>query len=83
MRERQRSARSVLSLYFSEIRDYPLLTRDEEKSLARRIRKATYLDSSYVRMPGYLRNWLAYLVGLHESILTPRRLSSRSCPGIL
>ena len=41
MRERQRSARSVLSLYFSEIRDYPLLTRDEEKSLARRIRKGS------------------------------------------
>jgi len=33
----RQSKSSVLSLYFSEIRDIPLLTKDEEKSLARDI----------------------------------------------
>lgn len=33
-----KSENSVLSLYFSEIREYPLLTKDEEKTLARDIR---------------------------------------------
>jgi RNA polymerase primary sigma factor len=38
--ESTREARSsVLSQYFSEIRDYPLLTREEEQELAREIRR--------------------------------------------
>jgi RNA polymerase primary sigma factor len=38
MQSKADSSRSVLSQYFSEIRDYPLLTRDEEQQLALRIR---------------------------------------------
>jgi RNA polymerase primary sigma factor len=37
MRKEQSPKSSVLSQYFSEIRDYPLLTRDEERDLARDI----------------------------------------------
>lgn len=40
--KRARSApRSILSHYFSEIREFPLLTREEEKSLARDIQKGS------------------------------------------
>jgi len=37
MQKQQRAKSSVLSQYFSEIRDFPLLTRAEEKDLARDI----------------------------------------------
>jgi RNA polymerase primary sigma factor len=39
MMQRGKSENSVLSMYFSEIREYPLLTKDEEKTLARDIQK--------------------------------------------
>ncbi|HNX19463.1 MAG TPA: sigma-70 family RNA polymerase sigma factor, partial [Acidobacteriota bacterium] len=37
--DRNNSDRSVLSRYFSEIRAYPLLTKEQEQQLAHRVRK--------------------------------------------
>jgi RNA polymerase primary sigma factor len=39
MESTQRLKNSVLSQYFAEIREYPLLTKEEERSLAREIRR--------------------------------------------
>ena len=39
MRSKSRSRDSILSQYFSEIRRYPLLSKEEEKSLARDIKR--------------------------------------------
>jgi RNA polymerase primary sigma factor len=41
MAQRQRDNGSILSHYFSEIREYPLLTKEEEKNLARDIQKGS------------------------------------------
>ncbi len=38
----RQAKRSVLSQYFSEIRDFPLLTKEEEKELARDIRRGSH-----------------------------------------
>lgn len=42
MAARNRDKNSVLSRYFGEIRQYPLLTKEEEKSLARDIQKGRH-----------------------------------------
>jgi RNA polymerase primary sigma factor len=41
MRDTHDAKTSILSQYFSEIRDYPLLTKDEEKHLARDIQRGS------------------------------------------
>ena len=41
MRDTHDTKSSILSQYFSEIRDYPLLTKDEEKHLARDIQRGS------------------------------------------
>ncbi len=41
----QNDRSSVLSKYFSEIREYPLLTKDQEQSLARKVKKSGCRDA--------------------------------------